>query len=316
MRYDRFKRLLLHGVIMVLLGSALQFGCSPDGTRKETTRPKPWLAPDTVSIPTAEVRYGRDLIVRTSYYLGPKGTVANISNGMNCQNCHLEAGTKPFGNNFGSVASTYPKFRHRSGTVESIEKRINDCLERSLNGKSLDSLSSEMRAMVAYIRWLGKDVPAGNVVYGSGLADLPWLNRAADPVIGRRLYTSTCRVCHGTNGEGLELKAGGPYIYPPLWGEKSFTTGAGLFRLSNFAKYIRSNMPNGATYEKPILTEEEAWDIAAFVLSQPRPDRKFTQDWPDLKSKPVDYPFGPYTDKFTEQQHKYGPFPLLLKANP
>ena len=73
-----------------------------------------------------EIRYGRNLIAHTSQYLGPKGTVAQITNGMNCQNCHLEAGTKPWGNNYGSVASTYPRFRERSGTIESIEKRIND----------------------------------------------------------------------------------------------------------------------------------------------------------------------------------------------
>jgi len=55
------------------------------------------------------IRYGRALISNTSYYLGPAGIVAPISNGMNCQNCHLEAGTKPWGNNYGAVASTYPK---------------------------------------------------------------------------------------------------------------------------------------------------------------------------------------------------------------
>ena len=83
----------------------------------------PWQAPDSNSIPhTAagdQVRYGRDLIARTAYYLGPKGKVAHISNGMNCQNCHLAAGTKPWGNNYSAVASTYPRYRDRSGTVES-----------------------------------------------------------------------------------------------------------------------------------------------------------------------------------------------------
>jgi len=32
--------------------------------------------------------YGQELIVHTSRYLGPKGSVAKITNGMNCQNCH------------------------------------------------------------------------------------------------------------------------------------------------------------------------------------------------------------------------------------
>ena len=284
----------------------------------ENKKPDLWIAPDTATIPKNKegnmIRYGRDLIARTSFYLGPHGKVVNISNGMNCQNCHLEAGTKPFGNNYGSVAATYPKFRPRSGSLESIEKRVNDCIERSLNGKSLDSLSKEMRAIVAYIYWLGKDVVKGEKVAGSGLLEVPWISRAADPVKGRMLYLQKCQICHGNTGEGQRLSANSHYIYPPLWGENSFNTGAGLYRISNFARYVRANMPNGATFENPILSEEEAWDIAAYVVSMPRPTKKFPQDWPKIASKPVDHPFGPYADKFSEEQHKYGPFKEILAA--
>src|SRR6185503_18982383 len=59
-------------------------------------------APDTSLIKNEKeaelISYGRELIAHTSDYLGPKGKVAKLSNGMNCQNCHLDAGTKPFGN--------------------------------------------------------------------------------------------------------------------------------------------------------------------------------------------------------------------------
>src|SRR5690349_6505554 len=101
-----------------------------------------WKAPDTTKIPATQqgelIRYGRNLVANTAFFIGPKGSVAALTNGMNCQNCHLEAGTKFFGNNYGAVQSTYPKFRARSGTIETIDKRINDCVERSLNGKTLD----------------------------------------------------------------------------------------------------------------------------------------------------------------------------------
>ena len=121
-----------------------------------------WLPPDTSSLEKNKMReiilYGRDLIANTSKYLGPKGSVSHFTNGMNCQNCHLEAGTKIFGNNYSAVASTYPKFRARSGSIESIEKRVNDCVERSLNGKALNTESHEMKAIIAYIKWLGKNV--------------------------------------------------------------------------------------------------------------------------------------------------------------
>src|ERR1700741_842200 len=148
------------------------------------------------------IRYGRNLIENTSYYLGPKGMVAHISNGMNCQNCHLEAGTKPWGNNYGAVASTYPKFRERSGTVESIEKRVNDCFERSLNGKAIDSSSKEMRAIVAYIKWLGKEVPKGEKPKGAGLPELVYMTRPASKEKGHEVYTQKCQSCHEKAGQG------------------------------------------------------------------------------------------------------------------
>lgn len=283
---------------------------------EEIQKPKVWLAPDIATLgkdkAADRIRYGLELIERTSHYLGPQGTVMQISNGMNCQNCHLQGGTKPFGNNYGSVASLYPKFRARSGGLESIEKRVNDCLERSLNGKPLDSLSTEMLAIVAYIQWLGKDVPKGEKAAGSGLVEIKWLDRPADSTKGKKLYLQKCQICHGRRGEGQRITANGKFIYPPLGGENSFNTGAGLFRISNLSKYILANMPNGSTYDSPILTEEEAWDIAGYVVSLPRPVKKFAKDWPKIELKPVDHPFGPYTDGFSETQHKYGPFPEIL----
>ena len=138
----------------------LFFGCSSPSVKNNH-----WYSPDTSTIPHtpegALIRYGRELIANTSLYLGPKGKIAVISNGMNCQNCHLDAGTRPWGNNYSAVFSTYPKFRDRSGAVESIYKRINDCIQRSLDGQPLDTTSREMQAIYAYIKWLGRDVPKG-----------------------------------------------------------------------------------------------------------------------------------------------------------
>jgi thiosulfate dehydrogenase len=259
------------------------------------------------------IRYGHSLISNTAYYLGPKGIVTQISNGMNCQNCHLDAGTKPWGNNFGAVASGYPKYRDRSGSLESIEKRVNDCLERSLNGQALDSSSKEMSAIVSYIRWLGNDIPKNIKPKGSGIMPLAYLSRAADPEKGKMVYTATCQRCHGSNGEGQPNLANNGYTYPPLWGAGSYNTGAGLYRLSRLAGYVKSNMPNPLTYHNPELTDEQAWDVAAYINSRPRPSKDFSKDWPDISKKPVDHPFGPYADGFPESQHKYGPFDVMQK---
>ncbi len=271
-----------------------------------------WKAPDLSEIPKNEegklIEYGRELIIRTSAYLGPNGSVKAMSNGMNCQNCHLDAGTKPFGNNYSAVASTYPKFRARSGTEETIEKRVNDCFERSLNGETLAEDSHEMKAIVSYIHWLGKDVEKGKSPKGAGLVELVFLDRPASVDKGKLVYDQKCVVCHGKNGEGIALSDSTGWQYPPMWGERSYNIGAGLYRLSRFAGYVKANMPLGATYDAPQLTDEEAWDVAAYVNSLPRPSRDLSKDWPDISKKPVDHPFGPYADGFDETQHKLGPF--------
>jgi thiosulfate dehydrogenase len=74
-------------------------------------------------------------------------------------------------------------------------------------------------------------------------------------------------------------------------------------------------MPHGADYLDPQLTPEESWDIAAYVLSQPRPKKAgLDKDFPDLLLKPLDAPFPPYADTFSEAQHKYGPFAPIRAA--
>ncbi len=277
-----------------------------------------WHPPDTgqlYRLPDAElIRYGRKLVAATSLYLGPRGSIAAISNGMNCQNCHLDAGTRLYGNNYSAVFSTYPKFRDRSGTVENIYKRVNDCLERSLDGKSLDTNSREMQAIYAYIKWLGRNTPKNTKPAGAGIHDIPFTAAAADPGKGYLVYTGKCQRCHGNQGQGMFNKDSSMYIYPPLWGPHSYTTSAGLYRISRFAGYVKDNMPLGASRAAPQLTDEEAWNVAAFVNTQPRPQKMFKKDWPDISAKPPDYPFGPYADSFPENQHKYGPFEPIRQA--
>lgn len=260
------------------------------------------------------VKYGRELIRNTAWYLGPQGTVSQQTNGMNCQNCHLDAGTRPWGNNYSAVWSTYPKFRERSGANETVAKRINDCFERSLNGTALDTGSREMRALIAYMEWLGTGIERGQKPAGSGLVELAFLDRAADPVRGEEIYSTKCASCHQADGEGVLAANGSTYQYPPLWGEHSYNIGAGLFRLSRFAGYVKNNMPQGVSWENPQLSDEEAWDVAAYVNSQQRPDRDLSQDWPNIAGKPVDHPFGPFADSIPEIQHKFGPFGPIAEA--
>ena len=47
----------------------------------------------------------------------------------------------------------------------------------------------------------------------------------------------------------------------------------------------------------------------------PRPPKAgLDKDFPEPLLKPVDTPYGPYADGFTQQQHKYGPFAPIRAA--
>jgi thiosulfate dehydrogenase len=182
-------------------------------------------------------------------------------------------------------------------------------MERSLNGVALDTNSKEMRAILAYMHWLGDDIPKDSTPKGAGIPNLPEMDRAADPALGAIVYKNKCALCHGPNGEGQPNPQGYGYTYPPLWGKNSYNVGAGMYRISRLAGYAKYNMPFGtANYKNQVLSNEEAWDVAAYIDSRPRPGMDLSKDWPDIKKKPKDHPFGPYSDELTEGQHKYGPW--------
>jgi thiosulfate dehydrogenase len=314
-----FLSVLLLTVLLVLLEHREKSKKANETPKAATLSTKEilWMAPDSSTIPNDEsgdlIRYGKKLISHTSLYIGPRGSVNKNANGMNCQNCHLDAGTKAWAGNFGAVAALYPRFSDRRGSRETINQRITDCFERSMNGKAPDSASREMKAMNAYISWLGKDVMKGKKPAGAGLEILSFIERPADPQRGKILYQQKCQSCHGLKGEG-QPDSIAEYRYPPLWGDHSYNTAAGLYRLSKFAGFVKDNMPFGSNYSNEQLTDDEAWDLAAFVNSQPRPVKKFKQDWPNILLKPVDLEDGPFPDSFPSVQHKYGPFAPIANA--
>ena len=62
--------------------------------------------------------------------------------------------------------------------------------------------SREMRAIVAYIKWLGQGIPKGKKVYGTGFTKLPYLDRAADLMISKAVFASKYQSYHGPTGPG------------------------------------------------------------------------------------------------------------------
>lgn len=281
--------------------------------------------PDIDALPHDEqgrqVRQGRALVTETYAHIGPLvGDPAKryAGNNLACSNCHLEAGTKKFGLPIFGLYWDFPRYSARTGRDMTLADRLNSCMTRSMNGKPLPDDSPEMQALVAYIRFLSSGLSRGEQVSGHGSVRIPELDRAADPVRGKVVYMRACLGCHNSDGSGIarspeDLALG--YAVPPLWGSDSFNDGAGMARLITLADFVHSNMPHGADYLDPMLSIEDAWDVAAFVESRARPQKSgLAQDFPDLLEKPVDTPYGPYADHFTEAQHKYGPFAPIRHA--
>ncbi|MGZ3919714.1 MAG: c-type cytochrome [Bacteroidia bacterium] len=281
-----------------------------------------WQAPDTMSIPDNEfgnaVRYGRKLILNTAYYIGPEGIVSkNLGNKMNCTNCHLDAGTRPYGFNFLSTHARYPQYRAREDKILSLSERVNNCIERPHNGKPLKLESKEMTAIICYIKWLGQNVPVDQHVEGDKSLEIELPDRAADPVKGEEVYIRECKSCHGVNGEGKMRVDNICYEYPPLWGKMSYQPGSSIHRIVKAAAFIYANMPNKtASYNNPKLTMEEAFDVAAFVNDDrihKRPVNNGVLNYPNYKNKPIDYGVGPFVDSFPDIQHKFGPYKPIVE---
>ena len=214
----------------------------------------------------ASIRRGRALMLATRDSL-PR----QVGNALRCVSCHLDEGRRPFAMPWTGVVARYPQYRARSGTVELVEDRVNECFRRSLAGQPLPVDGTAMRDIVAYLTHLSRGVPVGTRVTGQGVDSVKAAARG-DTANGRAVYVAQCARCHGAAGQGTPLA-------PPAWGAKSFTIGAGMARWRVAAAFIRHNMPND---RRESLSEQEAIDVAGYLDSRPRPDfRGKERDWPN-----------------------------------
>lgn len=279
---------------------------------------EPIAKPPSSSHFLAEAAYGKQLIVNTARLLGPSGSVASITGTrMNCTNCHLLAGEKEFGISFRNTFTRYPEYQARTGKLVTLMDRINNCFERPMNGQPLELTSREMKALLAYYRLLAFGKEVGSEAWGDSINTfVQFPDRAADPQKGAVLYSNKCSTCHGNNGEGKLSSDNKDFIYPPLWGPESYNEASNMFRNIKLATFLRANMPLGATAKSPLLTTEEAFDLASFIndrASHPRPRTKW-KDYLNINEKPLDYPVGPYADEFSENQHRLGPYPVMIDS--
>lgn len=242
----------------------------------------PLKVPDESTIPSGPlgeaIRLGRNVVTDTQNHA--KGYVGN---GLNCTSCHLNGGTIAWASPWVGIWGVFPEYRARNASVNSLEDRINDCFRRSMNGKALPLDSPEMVGVLSYMWWLSQGVPTGMDVEGRGFKRIK-APAKPDPAKGKVIYAEKCASCHGPSGDGITRPDGG-YLFPALWGPKSFNIGAGMARLNNAAGFVKQNMPLG---QGGTLSDQEAFDVAAYFTAQPRPDfGGKSADWPK-GDRPVD----------------------------
>jgi Cytochrome c len=207
------------------------------------------------------VQLGHDIFVDTQTHAR-----AYVGNGLNCANCHLDAGRKADSAPLWGAYAMYPAYREKNHKVNSYEDRLRDCFRFSMNGKAPPPGSPELIALTSYSYWLATGAPTGARLPGSGYPALDEPPLAPDATRGAQVYASHCAACHGAEGQGT--RAGARYAFPPLWGSDSFNGGAGMARVATAAGFIHANMPLG---QGGTLSVQEAWDVAQFVNSHDRP---------------------------------------------
>lgn len=264
-------------IVGLLLGAAAGAAAGYYAGYSLRDRPVNWYSADISKLgPGPEndlIRYGRDLIVNTPRHIGKNATdpaMRYAGNDLACQNCHLNAGLQPFAAPFVSTFTTYPMMV--DDQVLTLTDRINGCMRRSLNGKDLPAEGREMEAVIAYLKFIGTGTPEGVRVPGMGLKPIVNPTLPPDARRGEAVYAKLCVTCHKEDGQGAPKPSPAVgFSIPPLWGEASFNAGAGMAKTAYAASYIRDNMPFGIDYRAPVLTVQQAWDVAAFMISKPHP---------------------------------------------
>ena len=240
----------------VLLALAVLSSANERGPSAAATDPA--RAAATAPIPSGPegelIRYGRSLITDTQKY-----AASNITAGMSCAACHLAAGTAARGGSLLGIYATFPQWNSRARRFITLQDRIAECFLYSMNGRPPAYTSREMIAMVAYIAFLSRGAAVGTGFPGQGFVRLH-VHSPPNRQAGATIYAAQCAACHGSDGSGYRG------AFPPLWGAKSFNDGAGMN--TKMAAFVKANMPLGNAGS---LSDRQAADVAAFVLSHQRP---------------------------------------------
>lgn len=241
-------------------------GCGHAGPGPKTQAPE---TPGPPQGPLGDlVAYGRNIMADTPRYM-PR----NVGAGMSCFACHLQSGTKARGGSLVGVYAAFPQYSARAHRVIALQDRIAECFLYSMNGPPPEFSSREMEAIVAYVAYLSAGTPVGAKANPASAYQKFESPSKPDSSRGKVLYAQKCAACHQASGAGIA----GAFL--PLWGKKSFNNGAGMHRLWTMASFVKKNMPRNAPNS---LSDQEAYDVSAYILAQPRPrfQRARLVSWP------------------------------------
>lgn len=249
--------------LVCLLGSLLPM--APIAAAQEPPSPVVFTPRPDSEIPAGPfgdlVRKGEKIFTQTGKYAGKY-----VGNDLTCESCHLDRGRKPYAAPLWGAYVSYPRFRTKNMKVSRLGERIQGCFRFSMNGVAPPLAGDTIRSIVAYSFWMSKGAPVGTPLVGTGMYHMPPTSHKPDPLNGKKVYKARCALCHGA--DGLGASSGGDVAFPPVWGPRSYNAGAGLAKVGKLAGFIKMNMPlsKGDT-----LSDRDAWDVAAYVDSQPRP---------------------------------------------
>ncbi len=287
-------------VVTCMLGALLLSGCSRS-TQAGATQPRAHVAaaasapatfqpPDESSIPDTPfgrmVREGEAIFTDTQHH-----AAGYVGNGLDCSNCHLDAGRRAHASPLWAAWGVYPAYRRKEGRVLTYAQRLQGCFRFSMNGSPPPADSRVIVALEAYSAWMSRGAPVGVSLPGRGYPKQGFKPpQPPDYARGEAVYRKDCALCHGPDGQGQ--KVAGDYVFPPLWGADSFNWGAGMHRLDNAAAFIKANMPLG---RGGLLGDQEAWDVAMFVDAHERPqDPRFTGSVEQTRKRFHDSPMSLY----------------------
>ncbi|MGE6741140.1 c-type cytochrome [Allorhizobium pseudoryzae] len=266
------------GLALVALGTlALEAGWVPGWISGEApvdpvTESLYFLPPSDAEIPEGPfgdaVKRGRDIFMNTSTNAGDY-----VGNGLSCSNCHMDAGRQPMSSPMWAAWTRYPMYRRKNDQINTMEDRVMGCFTFSMNaqhsvaGGPPPYGSDIYRDLESYFYWLATGAPTNVALEGTGFGKVEKTELSYSPERGAEVFTANCAVCHGADGQG-QADANGRTVFPPLWGAGSYNWGAGMARIDTAAAFIKHNMPLSQPGK---LTDQEAWDVAAFIDSHERP---------------------------------------------